>query len=365
MTKNNEMAVMGGEDNAVSMAAYRDAILEILETKENLMVLGMPGIGKTQLPGQVAQERGIGFIRIVLPQYEEVDMKGVPEISEKKKTVFYPADVLPQEERDGKVGILLIDEAPSAKPSVQVIAHELMDSRKLGSLYELPEGWVIVLTGNTGDDGAYTHEIPTTVRTRCGAGVVALEVTVDEWCKWAQDTGRVTPEVISYVKKNEFIDFDPNSPDCNYCIPRTLESVSKYLVFCKAHSRAPEKNRLVGIIGKKQGTKLYGWWKIASMVPDPDAIMAGTEHTVPESSDLQYCTMVTLISRLSRLGAEKDVVVKARRVVAYANTMPNDIAMAFANDLLTTAVWEKNRAKLSRSEEWLEFAAKHGKDLTV
>lgn len=364
MRKSDEATAPVLDENVLSVVELKDAIAEILETKSNLFVSGMPGIGKTEIPRQIASDMGIGFIRIVLPQYEEVDLKGVPEIGDNKRTVFYPADVLPQESRDGARGILLFDEFPSAKPSVQVVAHELLDSRRLGSLYSLPAGWVIVLTGNTGDDGAYVHEIPTTVKTRCMMQVLA--VGAGEWCKWALDSGRIEPELVSFVKKNEFIVFDPNSPDCNFSIPRTLETASKYLSYCKKTGRTPAANRLVGCIGKAQGMKLHGWWKIASQIPDPDAIMAGTEKTIPATSDLQYCTVVSLLSRLSSAHREKDkeIVGKAKRVISYANELPNDIAMAFATDLIETEVWDKNRSKLSKCQEWLEFAAKHGKGLS-
>src|SRR3972149_1373550 len=125
----------------------RDVEREIrraLRTKTNLNIKGAPGIGKTELCASVARDMGIGFKRIVPPQLEGVDPRGIPEVSEKKQTVFYPTSELPYADVDGEAGILLYDEHPSAKPSVQVIVHQLLDSRKLGSLYKLPDGWAQV-----------------------------------------------------------------------------------------------------------------------------------------------------------------------------------------------------------------------------
>ena len=343
-------------------------VARALRTKANLMILGAPGIGKTELCEYIAKElsvagKEIGFKRIVLPQYEEVDLRGVPEVNEKKRTVFYPTEELPYEDKDGKFGILLCDELPSAKPAVQVIMHQLLDSRRLGSLYHLPEGWIIVMTGNRQEDYAFVFEMPTTVQTRVVR--ITMDANFDDWKKWAYDTGKVEPEILAFLSNNlsDFINFTPDKPVSNHAIPRTWTQLSRYIKDVKENGDSLSMEYINGQVGEGSGNKFFGWHKVWQEVPDIDAILDGKSVNVPKKVDIQWCVISAILSKLIHREKEAGVVVNCRNAFKYLTAMSSDIIMAFLNDIMQTKFWAGVKKKVVTSPEWIQLAKVHSKTI--
>ncbi len=344
----------------------RDVEAEIqraLRTKRTLMILGAPGIGKTEICSGIAEELGIGFKRIVLPQYEEVDLRGIPEVNEDKRTVFYPTTELPYEDKDGPKGILLCDELPSAKPGVQVIMHQLLDSRRLGNLYELPEGWIMVITGNRAEDYAFVFEMPTTVQTRVVR--LTMEHNFDDWKKWAYDRQAIEPEVIAFLNNNpqDFVHFEPDKPVSNHAIPRTWHYLSDYIRDVKMQGESLSLEYTVGQIGEGAGNKFFGWHKIWKSVPDIDAILEGKGAAVPKKIDIQWCVISAILSKLIAQGDSKAVVGACKNAFKYINGLSSDIVMAFLNDIMPTKFWAKVKKKVVTSAEFVALSKKHAKTI--
>ena len=81
------------------------------------MIWGGPGIGKSEIPEQVAREMGVPLIDFRANLFDPVDVRGIPYIKQiketgKRFTSWAVPDVFPIAERDGERGILFIDELP-------------------------------------------------------------------------------------------------------------------------------------------------------------------------------------------------------------------------------------------------------------
>lgn len=340
-----------------------------LETKDNLLFEGMPGLGKTEIPMKVARDlarelgRPVGFKRLVMPQYEEVDLKGVPEVNERKRTTFYPTEDLPHEDRDGKEGILLLDELKSAKPSVMVIGHQLLDSRRLGTLYELPPGWIVIGTGNLDTDGAFTYEIPSTIITRCAR--YRVEPHYPDWKQWALDNNAVEPEIISFLDRNpgEFIVFTPDKPVTNHALPRTYVKLSNRLRVAKKRQEVLGLEHIIARIGEGAGAKFKGWLQIWTKVPDVDAILDGREERIPDEVDVQYCVVSSMLAKLSMMKGEKNVLTKARNALKYLNRLTPDLVIAFLTDMTRTAFWKEYKKHIIKTAEFAAICKTHGRSI--
>jgi len=344
----------------------RDVEREIrrsLRTKQNLCILGAPGIGKTELCAGVAADEKVGFKRIVLPQYEEVDLRGIPEVNDRKQTVFYPTSELPYAEVDGEEGVLLLDEHPSAKPAVQVICHQLLDSRKLGSLYKLPPGWTMVATGNRQEDYAFVFEVPTTVKTRWME--LTMEHSFDDWKRWALDSGKIAPEVLAFLNANpgEFVIFTPDKPVKNHALPRTWEYLSRYLADVRSCGETPGLECVVGQVGEAAGNKFHGWFKVWKEVPNIDDIIEGKGAHVPTKMDIQWCVITSIMSKLIAKEKDGNVVSACKNGFAYVNKLSSDIVMAFLNDIMVTRFWASVKKKVVTTPEWVELSKKHAKTI--
>ena len=162
-----------------------------------ILVLGKAGIGKTEIIRGVAQKLGIGFREMRLVNYTEIDLVGIPFENENHMTEHAANDLFPWEERDGKYGILLIDEFTSATRQVQVPILQLTDvSRSVGH-YKLPDGWKVIIAGNGPDDGGTFNNLPGTVISRASCFYAISQQNA--WLSWAYEKG-IHPVIRAYIK---------------------------------------------------------------------------------------------------------------------------------------------------------------------
>lgn len=182
-----------------------------LETRDNVMIWGAPGIGKTEIVRKAAQEiskrdkKDIPVMVITLATKAKYDIQGLPLLFADKGSSSSPDDmknmVLPQEYR-GKVGmdfaypawlppaddqsdgILFFDEINRADPEVLGACLTLMLDRVSGS-YRIPNGWRIWAAGNRDVDGPVT-KMEGAMASRFLGGHYHLVPTVDSWCDWAR-----------------------------------------------------------------------------------------------------------------------------------------------------------------------------------
>ena len=115
---------------------------------------GNPGIGKTQMVGQVAQELGIGFVSFSITHHSRNTVLGLPVINEVSGTKYTEytmseiiAKVLACYESGKKEGILLLDEFNCMSDTIMPVMLSFLQTKNIG-MHTLPEGWVIVLCGN-------------------------------------------------------------------------------------------------------------------------------------------------------------------------------------------------------------------------
>ncbi|MDZ8034322.1 MoxR family ATPase [Nostoc sp. DedSLP04] len=115
------------------LKAYLDNLIR-KNLQISTMIWGPPGIGKSSIVGQIAQEYDIEFVDVRLSQLAPTDLRGLP-VAEDGISKWYPPEFLP---RDGK-GILFLDELNMAPPAMQGVAQQLILDRKVGS-YVVPSG---------------------------------------------------------------------------------------------------------------------------------------------------------------------------------------------------------------------------------
>lgn len=116
---------------------------------------GKPGIGKTEIVRQVADELNIGYVSFSLVHHTRNSVLGLPVIKELPDTSKYTsytiseiiAKVLEEKEKGWEEGILLLDEFPCMSETILPIMLAFLQTKNIGT-HTLPEGWVIVLCGN-------------------------------------------------------------------------------------------------------------------------------------------------------------------------------------------------------------------------
>lgn len=159
------------------------------------MLHGRPGIGKTEIVQQLADETGSVLHDLRLTTIEPPDLRGLPFYDhEARRTVWYPPEDLPHGEAPA---ILFLDELTAAPPSLQPTVYGLLQERRIGR-YRLPESTFVVAAGNAVEDGAVAYEIGTALSDRLVH--LSLRAEASDWlARYAVPRG-VNPAVCAFIR---------------------------------------------------------------------------------------------------------------------------------------------------------------------
>lgn len=264
-----------------------------------IMGLGKGGIGKSKSMEELTQSLGIGYIDIRLLLYSETDLKGIPYPDEHhKNTIWLQNAILPDEERDGKHGILVLDEITSCAKSVRTAAYQLLNERKLGE-YKLPDGWLIVCLGNGEEDGGDFEGMEGNFANR--GSIYRIAVDVESWKTWAI-THNVHPLVIGYINFQSADLHTYNEESDNnllFASPRSWTAVSDIM-----KSSGGNMNdiitvlRISGNIGPVLAQRFKAFCNYKGTVDTSDIIERGMKYT-PANTEVANITISSIINTIT------------------------------------------------------------------
>lgn len=214
-------------------------------TKTNaVFIWGAPGIGKTEIIGQLANELGIPVIEFILSQIDPTDMRGVPKVINVKgssdardeRTVWALPDTFPTSDDNseigltGKGGILFFDELNRANKMVLNAALSLTLNGKIDK-YELPPHWIVIAAGNRPSDlgGGVATRIEPALANRFGH--INYAPKVEDWLQWAIAKPNINPDVVNFIKFQpdywHKLDPDQEPEPIAFPTPRSWEQASQ------------------------------------------------------------------------------------------------------------------------------------------
>lgn len=242
----------------------------LYDVRRPVMVWGSPGVGKSTIFSQVADELGVGFLNIKLNNRSPLDFQ-VPVVQPDGSVKFVTPDLLPTK---GK-GIILLDELPNAGKELQKLALELVLEFRIGQ-YKLPKGWVPFAAGNRLKDLAGVEGMISSLSARFIH--LDFETDINDWSVYAVEHD-VDTSVIAFLRMNPtyLSVFNPKervSPN-----PRAWEMVSDVV-----KSGTPEQSLLEvlsGIVSPAYAAEYLGFRKVFDSLPSVQTIL-----TKPTSADV-------------------------------------------------------------------------------
>ena len=294
------------ENRTVTSEEARIALRQCFKTKRPVFLWGPPGIGKSELVANMAEEMQGHMIDLRLGQMDPTDIRGIPFYNKEANVMDWaPPIELPTEELASQypVIVLFLDEMNSAAPSVQSAAYQLILNRRVGK-YKLPDNVVMVAAGNREGDKGVTYKMPSPLANR----FVHLEMRpdFDAWQRWAVQNN-IHKDVVGYVSfaKQDLFDFDPKSSSRAFATPRSWTFVSQLL-----ESDLPtniETDLVAGTVGDGTAVKFMAHRKVAGQMPNPRDILDGKvkELKVKEISAM-YSLTVSMCYELKDLNSKKE-----------------------------------------------------------
>lgn len=192
---------------ALSPSQVKTFVTNALIMREIPYVSGPPGIGKSDIIFQIAEEWGLKMLDIRLSQMLPEDLTGLPSLNETTgKAQYNPFDTFPMEGDTVPAGfngwLIFLDELSSATEEVMAAIYSLLLGHTIGGK-KVHKQALIVAAGNRASDSAIARELPDTLITRLLP--VEMKVSSKDWLKWAK-----SPEVESV---DTVVDFIAKYPD--------------------------------------------------------------------------------------------------------------------------------------------------------
>ncbi|MDD6662495.1 MAG: AAA family ATPase [Lachnospiraceae bacterium] len=205
-----------------------------------VLLLGAPGIGKTQIMEQISRECQVGLVSYTITHHTRQSAIGLPFISKKEfggkeySVTEYTmseivASIYNKIEKTGlKEGILFIDEINCVSETLAPAMLQFLQCKMFGN-HEIPQGWVIVAAGNPPEYNKSVREFDVVTMDR----VKKIEVEPDfaVWKEYAVKN-QLHPAVISYLSTRtaNFYRMETTVDGKTFATPRGWEDLSQMLM---------------------------------------------------------------------------------------------------------------------------------------
>jgi len=317
----------------------KDTIKSLFPIQRTICIEGSPGGGKTTIVHQVAEELGIPCIERHMPTMLVEDF-GILFPDGDNGLKYKLPEWFPIKGKAPDKGILLFDDRNQANSDLQKVLANICQARNLHGT-AMPDGWMVVSTGNRQADRAGANRVLGHLRNR--ETVYELDTHLDDWTQWALDNG-VKPEVISFIRFRPAMlhDYDPQR-DQNATPRSWVEGVSDVLGTVPADA---EFESFKGAVGEGGAAEFVGFLRIFRKLPNPDAVLMNpTTAEVPTDPATLYA--------LSGAIAERATEGNFERVCTYAERMPADFSV------LTVSYASRKKPELANTAAFNKWVVKH------
>lgn len=309
---------------------------------------GPPGVGKSALIRQVADERGWPVIDFRASTRDSVALMGLPDIHG-ETTKWKVPDEFPQVERDGAEGILFLDELNAAPPSMMAAMFGLVLDRRVGD-YTLPPGWRVIAAGNRQADRAAAQRMPSALANRFA------HIDVDADTSGGHDNVHVehftrlglNPKLIAFLRfRPALIHLMPKNDERAFPTPRSWEQAAKVLEL----PNALRLQAVSGIVGEGAAAELEGFLRVYQNLPSLDLVLANPNSApVPEDPAARFAITAGLARKVDDKSFDNGM--------AYMQRLPREFEIMFAVDAV------RRDPKLSHTKAFVDWATRN-QDVTL
>ena len=205
-----------------------------------IFLLGAPGIGKTAIMEQIAQELQIALVSYSMTHHTRQSALGLPFITHKtygnlsydvseytmSEIIASVYDVM--EESGLKEGILFLDEINCVSETLAPSMLQFLQYKVFGR-HQVPEGWVIVTAGNPPEYNKSVREFDVVTLDRMK--ILEVEADYAAWREYAADRG-IHTAITNYLdlKKEDFYQVETTVKGKSYITARGWEDLSQMLI---------------------------------------------------------------------------------------------------------------------------------------
>ncbi len=204
-----------------------------------IFLLGAPGIGKTAIMEQIAQELGIALVSYSMTHHTRQSALGLPfivhkvyggkpvDISEYTMSEIIASLYETMEESGIREGILFLDEINCVSETLAPSMLQFLQYKVFGR-HRVPDGWIIVTAGNPPEYNKSVRDFDVVTYDRLK--VLEVEPDLGAWKEYASER-RIHSAVLNYLelKKDHFYHMETTSKGRSFVTARGWEDLSEIL----------------------------------------------------------------------------------------------------------------------------------------
>ncbi len=173
-----------------------------------ILLMGPPGVGKTQIMEQIAAECGVGLIVYTITHHTRQSAVGLPMIAEEcfegerySVTEYTMSEIIASiyrsiRDEGKKEGILFIDEINCVSETLTPAMLQFLQCKTFGNR-AVPQGWVIVTAGNPPEYNKSVRDFDMVTLDR--VRLIEVEAELDVWMKYAAEN-HIYGVILSYLQ---------------------------------------------------------------------------------------------------------------------------------------------------------------------
>ena len=279
-----------------------------------ILLIGDPGIGKTAIMEQIAQELGIGLVSYSMTHHTRQSAIGLPKIETKvyegkeyMVSEYTMSEIIASvydciEETGLQEGILFLDEINCVSETLAPAMLQFLQYKTFGK-HRVPDGWIIATAGNPPEHNKSVRDFDIVTLDRVKKIVVEPDYGV--WKEYAYKKG-IHAAITTYldIKKNDFYRIESTIDGIQFMTARGWEDLSTMIRLYEEQEYKVDENLIAQYIQHEKTAKefaiyydLYNKYKSDYQIQN---ILDGTysEEIKERASKAKFDERLTLIGLL-------------------------------------------------------------------
>lgn len=311
-----------------------------IQNRFPVLIKGKPGIGKSDIVAQAAIQANARLIITHPVVSDPTDYKGLP-FASNGEAHFLPFNELNELINATEETVYFIDDLGQAPASVQAAIMQLLLARRING-FRVSDTVTFIAATNRKEDKAAVSGLLEPVKSRF-ASIVELEVTTDDWVRWAFNNNMPT-ELISFVRfRPDLLEkFEASRDIINSPSPRTVANIGKQQI-CNLPQDL-EYEVFKGAAGEGFAVEYTSFLKLYRELPNIDTIILDPKNAkIPTQPGTMYA--------LSGLLASKMNDVNISPIIEYLNRLAPEISVSCMKDAVT------RKPELTQTRAFISWAS--------